>query len=58
MSNKLEEDFYDDDDYNAIHKAYTSMNINENRFVNFEDREKRSVVNVDIFKVLVQGKVI
>ena len=57
MSNKLEEHSYYNNDHNTVHKAYTSMNINENRFANFEDREKRSVVNVDMFKVLSQGKV-
>ena len=46
-------------DYNAVHVNYEKKNAeNHNRYVKFEHRENRTVLDHDMFKVLTSGKLI
>ena len=42
-------------DYVTAHKAYEALDIDKNRFVKFEERETRSVLTLDMMKVLCHG---
>lgn len=41
--------------YSKSHKMYLDRKTNENRFVKFEDREERSVLDADMLKILSHG---
>jgi hypothetical protein len=44
------------DDYVTAHKTFKARNIDENRFVKFEERDTRSVLTLDMIKTLCHGK--
>ena len=41
--------------YGQIHKLYLDRKTSDNRLVKFEDREERSVLDVDMLKILSHG---
>ncbi len=56
MSDHSKEDNTYPDDYMTAHKAFHSRNIDENRFVRFEERDTRSVLTLEMIKVLCHGE--
>ncbi|CAB3985265.1 rhamnosyl O-methyltransferase-like [Paramuricea clavata] len=44
------------DDYVTAHKTFEARNIDENRFVKFEERDTRTVLTVAMIKTLCHGK--
>mgnify|MGYP002803382480 FL=1 len=46
----------DNEQYLTAHKVFEARSIDENRFVNFEDRETQSVLTAEMTKILCHGK--
>ena len=46
----------DNAQYLTAHKVFEARGIDENRFVNFEDRDTQSVLTAEMIKILCHGK--